>query len=409
MEPFAPLSCNRPEEILEVVQCSGGGRASSPRPLRVVWTEFVEVPLRAVHRGWNRAWRRGNYERPLQWERDRAVLLFFEDFDRDTLFSGDRRVKRAVRRVAHSMRRGQRVSGFGVAFERLVAGLRAVGCDVVVNDGALARRNPSYPIGLAGYPGVIDYWDLPNPQIIGHGPYDHPSVEPTLMDDPRRRMYLAASAWVADMFESGYPGKNHVWFAGVDLDEWPDYSGHDKTIDFVLYDKIRWNQDAIRAEIRNPIEAALRARGLRYEVLMYRHHDQVAFRETLARARGLIFLCEHENQGLAYQEAMATNTPVFAWDPGTWHDPNRFGYGEDHVPASSVPYFADGVTGERFKDSTELCQKLDDFVSRWNSYTPRAWVNEHLSLTKSANRYLDLYTSLVPTTQLIVSEGVNSH
>ncbi len=337
------------------------------------------------------------------------MLLFFEDVERDTLFSGDRRIKRAARKVVHSRRRGQRVSGFGVAFDRLVAGLTSVGCDVVVNDGALAIQNPTYPVGLAGYPGVLDYWDLPNPQIIGHGPYDHPNVEPKLMDDPRRRFYLAASKWVADMFEPGYPGKNEVWFAGVDLDEWPDYSHHDKTIDFILYDKIRWNKDTVRAEIRNPVEAALRARGLRYEVLMYRQHDQATYRQTLAKARGLIFLCEHENQGLAYQEAMATNAPVFAWDPGSWQDPNRSAYGVGHVPASSVPYFADGVTGERFRDSTELCRKLDDFVSRWDTYTPRMWVEEHLSLAVSANRYLELYTSLLPTTQPIISERFDSH
>jgi hypothetical protein len=337
------------------------------------------------------------------------VLLFFEDFERDTLFSGDRRIKRALRKLVHSTRRGQRVSGLGVAFERLVAALTQAGCDVVVNDGALARRNPDYPVGLAGYPGVIDYWDLPNPQMIGHGPYDHPSVDPGLMNDPRRRMYLAASPWVAEMFEPGYPGKNEVWFAGVDLEEWPDYSRHEKTIDFVLYDKIRWNETDVRASIRNPVEAALRARGLRYEVLVYRGHDQATYRSMLAKSRGLIFLCEHENQGLAYQEAMATGTPVFAWDPGAWHDPNRFGYGVDHVPASSVPYFADGVTGERFRDSSDLCRVLDEFVSRWDTYTPRVWVEEHLSFAASARRYLELYTSLLPATAALVSESVDRH
>jgi glycosyltransferase involved in cell wall biosynthesis len=388
---------------------SGDRRVKAASPPRVVWDEFVRTPLRWLRRRGSATFGLGRHRRPLDWNRDRTVLLFFEDFERDTLFSGDRRIKRALRKVVHATRRGQRVSGLGVAFDRLVVALRRAGCDVVVNDGALARRNPQYPVGLAGYPGVIDYWDLPNPQMIGHGPYDHPSVDPELMDDPRRRIYLAASSWVADMFETGYPGKNEVWFAGVDLEEWPDYSGHEKTIDFVIYDKIRWNETEVRAAIRNPVEAALRARGLRYEVLVYRGHDQATYRSMLEKARGLIFLCEHENQGLAYQEAMATGCPVFAWDPGSWHDPNRFGYGVDHVAASSVPYFADGVTGERFHDSADLCRRLDDFVARWDSYAPRAWVEEHLSLAASAARYLELYTSLLPPAKALAPESIDRH
>ncbi len=388
---------------------SGDRRVKGASPPRVVWDELVRAPTRWLGRLWVSAFRLGRHRRPLDWDRDRTVLLFFEDFERDTWFSGDRRVKRALRRIVHSTRRGQRVSGLGVAFDRLVVALKRAGCDVVINDGALARRNPDYPVGLAGYPGVIDYWDLPNPQMIGHGPYDHPSVDPRLMDGPHRRFYLAASSWVADMFEPGYPGKNRVWFAGIDLQEWPDYSDHDKTIDFVIYDKIRWNEPEVRATIRTPVEAALRARGLRYEVLVYREHDQATYRSMLAKSRGLIFLCEHENQGLAYQEAMATNAPVFAWDPGSWHDPNRFGYGVDHVPASSVPYFADGVTGERFRNSSDLCRVLDDFVAKWNQYTPRAWVEQHLSLGASASRYLELYSSLLPSALALAAKGIDGH
>lgn len=358
--------------------------------------ELVKAPARRVARLARAVCRLGLHRRPLGWDRDRVVLLFFEDFERDTAIPGDRHLRRAARKIVHATREGQRVSGLGVAFDRLVQALVAAGCNVVVNDRRLARRNPTYPVGLAGYPGIIDYLDLPNPQIIGHGPYDHPNQNPVLMDDPRRRIYIAASTWVAEMFEPGYPGKNEVWFAGTDLDGWPDYSNETKELDFVVYDKIRWEQDRVRGEVRAPVEEALRARGMRYEVLVYRGHDQAAYRSTLKRTRGLIFLCEHENQGLAYQEAMATGVPVLAWDPGEWHDPSRFSFGLDHVPASSVPYFADGVTGERFRSAAEFPETLDRFLESRTTYAPRAWVAEHLSLAVSAKRYLELYTSLLP-------------
>ena len=367
-----------------------------PSVLTVVARELVTAPARSVARLGRAVVRSGLHRRPLEWKRDRVVLLFFEDFERDTAIPGDRHLRRAARKIAHATRAGQRSSGLGVAFDRLVQALRAAGCHVIVNDRRLARRNPAYPVGLAGYPGVIDYLDLPNPQLIGHGPYDHPNQNPTLMDDPRRRVYIAASPWVAAMFEPGYPGKNEVWFAGIDLDEWPDYAHEPKELDFVLYDKIRWDHDRVRGEVRVPVEETLRARGLRYEVLVYGEHDQAAYRSALKRTRGLIFLCEHENQGLAYQEAMATGVPVLAWDPGEWHDPNRFSFGVDHVPASSVPYFADGVTGERFRSGGEFSVTLDRFLAALGSYASRPWVARNLSLALSAERYLELYTSLLP-------------
>ena len=37
----------------------------------------------------------------------------------------------------------------------------------------------------------------------------------------------------------------------------------------------------------------------------------------------MIFLVEHETQGIAYQEAMACDVPILAWDQGNWLDPKR--------------------------------------------------------------------------------------
>ncbi len=375
---------------------AGTGAIGRPRVITVITDEMVKAPARSVARLGRAVCRLGLHRRPLDWDRDRVVLLFFEDFERDSAVPGDRHLHRAARKIVHAARAGQRVTGLGVAFDRLVQALLAAGCNVVVNDRRLARRNPTYPVGLAGYPGIIDYLDLPNPQIIGHGPYDHPNQNPDLMNDPRRRIYISASLWVAEMFEPGYPGKTEVWFAGIDLDAWPDCSDEAKELDFVVYDKIRWDQDRVRGEVRVPVEEALQARGLRYEVLVYREHDQETYRSALKRTRGLIFLCEHENQGLAYQEAMATGVPVLAWDLGEWHDPNRFSYGVDQVSASSVPYFADGVTGDRFRAAADFPARLHLFLESRASYLPRAWVAEHLSLAVSAKRYLELYTSLLP-------------
>ena len=35
----------------------------------------------------------------------------------------------------------------------------------------------------------------------------------------------------------------------------------------------------------------------------------------------MVFLCEHENQDIAYQQALACGVPILAWDRGGyWQD-----------------------------------------------------------------------------------------
>jgi hypothetical protein len=77
----------------------------------------------------------------------------------------------------------------------------------------------------------------------------------------------------------------------------------------------------------------------------------------------MIFLCEHESQGLAYQECLACDVPILAWDQGWWLDPNRIRWGTPDVPATSVPYF-DSRCGEKFKGIEEFETQLERFLER---------------------------------------------
>ena len=54
----------------------------------------------------------------------------------------------------------------------------------------------------------------------------------------------------------------------------------------------------------------------------------------------------------AYQEALASNLPVLAWDQGEWLDPARPRYSDAPVAATSVPYFSEAC-GLRFKGGHE--------------------------------------------------------
>ena len=108
----------------------------------------------------------------------------------------------------------------------------------------------------------------------------------------------------------------------------------------------------------------------------------------------MIFVCEHETQGLAYQEALASNVPVLAWDNGYWLDPLWKQVSNAMIPASSVPFFS-AECGDRFADLTQLDEALDRFRNRMSSYQPRKYVLGNLSLQQSGSIYSRAYFSLM--------------
>jgi len=294
--------------------------------------------------------------------------------------------------VYHALRGAPPVTGFYVAFMSLKCALEDAGYEVRVNDFALARKNPGYPIGITGYPHILDGWSLPNPAVLGPGLLDHPAIAPSLMDDPRYKTYVCSCEWHRRFFAKTYGDKCVTWFAGIDVDAWPDFHGEPKDIDFIIYDKVRWNREELSRKLTEPIQSELRRRGYTSELIRYRHHDHVQYRATLRRARGMIFLAEHETQRLAYQEAMACGVPILAWDQGLWLDPMRLQFDGADIPASSVPYFGPQC-GERFKDADAFPAALDRFFEARERYAPRAFVIENLSRKASAETYLQRYAS----------------
>lgn len=333
----------------------------------------------------------GPHGAPIQTGPDRTVLLFFEDIERDTWVRGDRYLRRFARRSYHSVTEGRRVTGFESAFQMLRLALETAGCRVVVNNYALAARNPQHPVGLCGYPHILRHWTLPNPVVLGPGFFDHPAQAASLMEDPRIRSYLVPCDWMLDLFAPVF-GRCNIWFGGLNVGALPDHRDTQKSIDVLVYKKILWDQGATESALVQPVLAELRRRGLTVEVLQYGSYDQSEYLALLACSRSMIFLCEHETQGLAYQQAMAHNVPILAWDQGLWLDPIRTRFTDSPVRASSVPYFS-AACGDRFSGSDDFAASLDRFFAHLGEYEPRQFVTDHLSLAESARRYLEVYTA----------------
>ena len=134
----------------------------------------------------------------------KLILLFYKEFEKDKFFMYDRYLKRVVRPIYDLTHTRQKKTGFGVSFELLKQALEKQGWLVRINDHVLARKHPEYPVGLVGFPTVLEGWNLPNPAILGPCLFDHPKLAPHLLEDPRFRIYLVFAQWMYDMFRPVY-------------------------------------------------------------------------------------------------------------------------------------------------------------------------------------------------------------
>lgn len=284
-------------------------------------------------------------------------------------------------------------SGFYVWYIRLVRALKESGYVVHENDYILARANPTFPVGLVGTPMSILNWDLPNPAILGPSMYDNPKLNPTLMRDSRFKYYLLTSDWFKDVFQKVYGNKCKLWFAGTPMDEWADTKNDLKTIDVLIYDKIRWGRDAIIPLFLDKIKKYFDERKLIYAVLKYGEINHDEYKLCLSKSKSMLFLCESETQGMAYQEALSSNVPVLAWDPGWWVDPVWLMFSRTPIPATSVPIFGPEC-GEKFSQPEDFPAAFENFWEKLSVYSPRSFVQKNLSLQRSAEIYMEYYLSI---------------
>lgn len=316
-------------------------------------------------------------------------LIYKNPPETDRWVPGDRWVRPLVRRLV----RGPRVpSGIDKVFLNLAAGLRELGVPFRVN-ARWRDIQPGDQVGVLGRDrACLAGYDRPNPIVAGVALMTHPSEWPTLCEDYPVALYVQHCEWAINLYRPFYGAKRcAIWPVGIDTAAWSPAPAAGKTTDFLLYDKVRWEHDRYERELIEPVRTSLRAAGCSFEEIRYGHYRPGHYAAALGRCRALLFLCEHESQGLAYQEAMSAGLQVLAWDPGEWLDPARFAWGTPHVPATSVPYF-DSRCGERFRDKAAFPGALALFLERLRSgaYTPRDYMLENLTLATSARRYLAL-------------------
>jgi glycosyltransferase involved in cell wall biosynthesis len=283
-----------------------------------------------------------------------------------------------------------RPGGVEKVFTNLCLGLDRLGIAYDVNLPFNKLRSDDCVGVLGRGRAALDGYDRPNSIVAGIGLMTHPAEWPSLCDEYPVVRYLQHSAWANDVYKPYFGDRCTVWPVGIDTEAWTPSAGT-RDIDVLVYDKVHWHREQRQTTLLEPIRDALRRRGLRVVELRYGSYEERDYRALLGRSRAMIFLAEHESQGLAYQECLSSGVPILAWDQGWWLDPQRFQWRTPSVPATSVPYF-DARCGATFADATSFDETLDDFLSRVRrgAFNPRGYVLEHLTLERCSRHFVEL-------------------
>ena len=322
------------------------------------------------------------------------ICLYYKHLpESDRWIFGDRYVRPLMRRL---VRGKPRAGGLDKVFINLCLGLDKLGIEYSVNLPFNQIQNGDR-IGILGIgKPCLQGYKKSNPIVAGIGLMTHPSEWSTLCEDYPVVRYLQHSTWANDVYKPYFGDRCHIWPVGIDTEKWQDNSSTAKTIDFLIYNKIMWNYEENYRELLTPIQQLLTNKGLTFTELRYGSYHPQEYQKALEDCRSMIFLCEHESQGIAYQECLSSNVPILAWDQGEWLDPNRFVWGTPHIPATSVPCWDDRC-GVKFQGIHDFSSQLDIFLDNLNAekFAPRDYILENLTLEKCAQNFIEILNSAI--------------
>ncbi len=319
----------------------------------------------------------------------RICLYFFREPEVDRWIWGDRYVRPIVRRM---VRGKPGISGVDRVFVNLCLGLDQLQIPYKVNL-PFDQLQPSDRVGVLGrsIAGLASYRQ-PNPIVAGPVLMTAPWEHPTFCQDYPISQYVQHSEWARQVYVPYYgEARCGLWAVGIETDVWQPDPTVEKSIDFLIYNKVRWQQEHYEQTLFQPIRAELTRRNLSFQEIQYGNYSAADYQQLLHQSKAMIFVCEHESQGIAYQEALSMNVPILAWDQGWCLDPYFYKEGKPYLPATSVPFWDDRC-GMRFQDVHKFPTELEQFLSRLNDkqFSPREYVLENLTLKSSAKDYLKL-------------------
>lgn len=277
-------------------------------------------------------------------------------------------------------------SGASKVYWNLVKGLRMIGYPYVVNRDLRATRRLWVQSDVFALPGLRRTHAK---VVLGPNLFVLPSDIPRGVDLDGA-IYLQPSEWYAALWRhAGFREcELAVWPVGIDTEAFPARPAPRPRGRVLVYYKLR-----PAADLQHVCDELDRSR-LPYRILQFGTYAERAYRDLLAETSFVVWVGRHESQGIALQEALASDVPVLVWDVtrlGQCQPPDyAFGPMLQDFPATSAPYF-DQTCGLKITSPGELRDAIAQVSERLSTFAPRAFVLQHLSLERQARALIDLW------------------
>ena len=187
--------------------------------------------------------------------------------------------------------------------------------------------------------------------------------------------------WVKDKYKRFLPESIlEVWPVGIDTKEFSEVTkSSDQLFDCLIYFKSRSPEEL------NFVTSLLDSFNQKYALVQYGNYSEDNFKKIIKNSKYCFSLDDTESQGIALQEIMSSNLPMFVWDVDKW----TYRGPEYECPATSVPYW-DPMCGEKTSIKEEIKDKFHMFINNLNNYTPRQFILDNLNLEKQAQELINI-------------------
>ena len=242
--------------------------------------------------------------------------------------------------------------------------------------------SPSIPIDVSLYP---------NTKFI-FGP--HFSVFPNLHQmniiNKSNSIYIQPSKWAAEVWINDIYCKNikikHLPF-GVETNKFNEIKQITDRDQVFIYCKRRDPNEI------NLIKKFLTSRNIEYKIFDYlQKYNENDYINYLQNSKFGVWLDAHESQGFALQEALSCNVPLFVWNIKSMRQ--EYGSSYNDIPATTIPYW-DERCGDFFYNINELEDKFNLFLSKLETYKPREYILENLSMEVCEKKLIEIINNII--------------
>ncbi len=231
---------------------------------------------------------------------------------------------------------------------------------------------------------ALQYTDLiltatPENILIGPNVCTLP-IDNSFLMSQRYKKTLVPCDWVKNKYKKWISeDKIFIWPVGIDTNLFSDFSCNEKEYDCLIYFKRRHVEDL------HFVTKILKEKNKTFNILEYGKYNENTFVELLKKTKYAFIIDGTESQGIAIQEMMSSNLPLFVWDVDTWDD-----RGLDYsTSATSIPYWDDRC-GVSELEKENVKEKFQFFLNNIDTFKPRDFVLENLTTKKQAKKLIDL-------------------